>query len=131
MKQFYTIILLLGFLQINAQYVFNSTLYIENDIEYKEDNTILVNLTKDYTVTHDYLRIKNYPLKLKDVKDDKEPFIINLEPNITPDNYNSSIFQTYGYRGYQIYFKDGKLIGIVEIIKSYYSDKTRIIKYFP
>lgn len=129
MKQIFTLFLFLGFLQINAQYVFNSTYYKVNDETYNTSNTINFDSDKT-TITHtNGLNIKNYPLKLTDVKNNETPVIIILEPNVTPENYNSPIFHTYGFRGYQIYMTKGVIVGVVEIIKSYYSDNVKVIKY--
>jgi hypothetical protein len=129
MKQIITLFLLLGFLQVNAQYVFNSTYYKVNDESYNTSNTINFDSDKT-TISHtNGLNIKNYPLKLTDVKNNETPVIIILEPNVTPENYNCPIFQTYGFRGYQIYMTKGVIVGVVEIIKSYYSDNVKVIKY--
>ncbi|WP_124641913.1 hypothetical protein [Amniculibacterium aquaticum] len=129
MKHIYTIFLLLGFMQINAQYVFNSTHYKVNDEPYNTSNTIYFDFGNNSIHHTNGLNIKNYPLKLSDVKDQETPAIIILEADVTPNNYNSPIFQTYGFRGYQIYMTKDGIVGVVEIIKSYYSDKVRIIKY--
>ena len=129
MKQILTLLLLIGFMNLNAQYVFNSKYYSVNDETYNSTNTIYFDWNNKIIHHTNGLNIKNYPLKLSDVKDQETPAIIILEADITPTNYNSPIFQTYGFRGYQIYMTKDGIVGVVEIVKSYYSENVRIIKY--
>ncbi|WP_223557914.1 hypothetical protein [Chryseobacterium lathyri] len=126
-----TLILVLLFpLALKAQHTFNSTHYQLDGKVYNTSTEIVLDLGKPPIVFHNNgLSIHNYPLKLRDIKDSEEPFVVTLEPDITPVNYDSTIFKSYGYRGFQIYFKEGKIIGVVEIIKSYNSERIKIIKY--
>ena len=130
MKILIFILVLLSPLTLKAQYTFNSTHYQLDGQVYNTSTEIVLDLGKPPTVFHNNgLSIRNYPLKLRDIKDSEQPFIVTLEPDITPINYDNSIFKIYGYRGFQIYFKEGKIIGVVEIIKSYNSERIKILKY--
>ncbi|WP_294230357.1 hypothetical protein [uncultured Chryseobacterium sp.] len=125
----FMLVLLTPFI-VEAQFIFNSDNYEVDGKIYNTPIQIYFDSGKPPMVYHDNgLDIRNYPLKLSNVKDAEEPFIVNLEPDINPENYDSTVFKTYGYRGYQIYFRGGKIIGVVEIIKSYYSKAISIIKY--
>lgn len=122
--------MLLASFTVKAQFTFKSYHYELDEKIYNTTIEISFDSGKPPILSHNNgLNIRNYPLKLGNVKDTEEPFIVNLEPDITPDNYDSSLFKTYGYRGYQIYFRGGKIICVVEIIKSYYSKVVSIIKY--
>lgn len=130
MKLITFILVLLTPLIVKAQFTFNSDNYEVNGKIYNTPTEIYFDSGRPPIVYHNNgLDIRNYPLKLGHVKDNEEPFIVNLEPDITPENYDNSLFKTYDYRGYQIYFKGGKIIGVVEIIKSYHSKAVSIIKY--
>lgn len=130
MKIITFILVLLHPLALKSQHIFNSTHYQLDGQVYNTSTEIALDLGKPPTLFHNNgLSIRNYPLKLRDVKDNEEPFIVTLEPDITTVNYDNSIFKSYGYCGFQIYFKKGKIIGLVEIIKAYNSEKIKIIKY--
>jgi hypothetical protein len=129
MKKFFTLFFLIVFLQMDAQYVFKSSHYTVNDKTYNTSNTIYYDWDAKSIWHTNGLGIKNYPLKLSDVKDSETPVIVILESDVSTENYNSPIFQTYGIRGYQIYISKDGIVGVVEIIKSYYSESLKIIKY--
>ncbi|KFE99900.1 hypothetical protein IX39_04410 [Chryseobacterium formosense] len=130
MKLLTLILMLLASFTVKAQFIFKSDHYELDGKIYNTPTEIYFDSGKPPIVYHNNgLDIRNYPLKLSNVKDTEEPFIVSLEPDIAPENYNNSIFKTYDYRGYQIYFKGGKIIGVAEIIKSYYSKVVSIIKY--
>lgn len=130
MKTFLSFLLILGAILLNAQYTFHSTYYVENDIKYNGTTDFTFNWGNPHTLQHSNgFDISNYPLKLNNVKDEKQPIVIILEADIKPDNYDGYFFKNYGYRGFQIYLDKGVIIGVVEIIKSYYSNNIKVIKY--
>ncbi|MFH6965023.1 hypothetical protein ACHRVK_21065 [Flavobacterium plurextorum] len=131
MKKIIVLLLMIKSFASIGQNKYSSSYYTENENVVKYPTTIFFDWdTKSIRHTNGF-NISNYPLKLRDVKDDSEIKVIILEPDVNPDNYNSEVFKSYGFRGFQIYIGNGldDFRGLVEIITYPNSQKVKIIKY--
>ncbi|MFB3389488.1 hypothetical protein [Flavobacterium sp. LAR06] len=133
MKKIIVLLLMIKSFTSIGQNQYSSSYHLEDEKNVNASTSIFFDWdTKSIRHTNGF-NISNYPLKLRDVKDDSEIKVIILEPDVNPTNYNSGVFKSYGFRGFQLYIGNGlnDFRGLVEIITYPNSQKVKIIKYKP